>query len=253
MAESSSHKSSSPEITPKEEPVTLDKSKRPNPFLPTTQVDFTFDEITFTTNNKVALIYPSHPNQEYFMVVSDFILKCYLKEAFTRALTQYKEYLSEFWYTTKTLEDFKVWVSTLTGGIRGDIGYSGEIGAKVTLKKSFLPPRVKVDYAKLIWEDIIHKLNKKIREKFAPYPRFISLLLEYMMPEYENKELNINPTLVFGVHNWALKPNQSEGPPFTDHMKTICNLDMPMDFKAPKPSSQTKEVPKEKILELKVD
>ncbi|GJY44525.1 hypothetical protein Tco_0432738 [Tanacetum coccineum] len=122
MAESSSHKSSSPEITPKEEPVTLDKSKRPNPFLPTTQVDFTFDEITFTTNNKVALIYPSHPNQEYFMVVSDFILKCYLKEAFTRALTQYKEYLSEFWYTTKTLEDFKVWVSTLTGGVRGEIG-----------------------------------------------------------------------------------------------------------------------------------
>ncbi|GKC87873.1 hypothetical protein Tco_1148522 [Tanacetum coccineum] len=136
MAESSSHKSSSPEITPKEEPVTLDKSKRPNPFLPTTQVDFTFDEITFTTNNKVALIYPSHPNQEYFMVVSDFILKCYLKEAFTRALTQYKEYLSEFWYTTKTLEDFKVWVSTLTGGVRGEIGITTFRNA---LRAQYLP------------------------------------------------------------------------------------------------------------------
>nr|GEV39308.1 copia protein [Tanacetum cinerariifolium] len=58
------------------------------------KVDFTFDEIAFTTNNEVAIIYPSKPNQEYFMVVSDFIFKCCLKEAFTKDPTQYKEYLS---------------------------------------------------------------------------------------------------------------------------------------------------------------
>ncbi|GKD14808.1 hypothetical protein Tco_1199215 [Tanacetum coccineum] len=127
------------------------------------------------------------------------------------------------------------------------IGYSGEIRAKGTLKKSFLPPSgVKVDYAKLIWEDIIHKLSKKTREKVVPYPRFISLLLEYMMLEYDNEELTINPTQVFSVHNWALKPNQTKGPPFTDHMKAICNLDVPVDSKAPKPSSKTKEVPQGK-------
>ncbi|GKA66599.1 hypothetical protein Tco_0766407 [Tanacetum coccineum] len=84
------------------------------------------------------------------------------------------------------------------------IGYSGEIGVKGTLKKSCLPPRVKVDYAKLIREDIIHKLSKKTREK-------------------------------------ALKPDQTKGPPFTDHMKAIYNLDVPVDSKAPKPSSQTEE------------
>ncbi|GJU29733.1 hypothetical protein Tco_1173322 [Tanacetum coccineum] len=141
MAESSSHNTSSPEITPKEEPVTLDKPKSPNPFLLATQVEFTFEEIAFTTNNEVALLYPSHPNQEYFKDASNFISKCCLKEAFTRAPTQYKEYLSEFWYTTNTLEDSKVWVSTPTGGVRGDIGYNGEIGAKGTLIKSCLPPR----------------------------------------------------------------------------------------------------------------
>ncbi|GKC89729.1 hypothetical protein Tco_1150378 [Tanacetum coccineum] len=59
MAESSSHNPSSPEITPKEEPVTLNKPESPNPFLPTSEVDFTFDEIAFTTNNEVALLYPS--------------------------------------------------------------------------------------------------------------------------------------------------------------------------------------------------
>ncbi|GJY03752.1 hypothetical protein Tco_0369692 [Tanacetum coccineum] len=129
------------------------------------------------------------------------------------------------------------------------------IRAKGTLKKSFLPPRwrllmgqiiqclggktggldqisnkdatilyclenkVKVDYAKLIWNDIIHKLSKKTREKVVPYP---------------------------SVHNWTLKPNQTEGPPFTDHMKAICNLDVPVDSKAPNPSVQTEEASKSK-------
>ncbi|GJX52371.1 hypothetical protein Tco_0280740 [Tanacetum coccineum] len=267
MAESSSHNPSSPEITPKEEPVTLDKPESPNPFLPADQIEFTFKEIAFTTNNEVALLYPSHSNSEYFREVSDFISKCCLKEAFTRAPTQYKEYLCEFWYTVKTLDDSKIWVSTPIGGIRGDIcintfrnalrayylphssGKTGgldQISNKDATILYCLANKVKVDYAKLIWDDIIHKLSKKTREKVVPYPRFISLLLEYMMPEYDNEELTINPTQVFSVHNWALKPNQTKGPPFTDHMKAICNLDVPVDSKAPNSSSQTEEVPQDK-------
>nr|GFA46471.1 hypothetical protein [Tanacetum cinerariifolium] len=82
--------------------------------------------------------------------------------------------------------------------------------------------------------------------------RFISLLLEYMMPEYENEEIIINLTQVFSVQNWGLKPNQIKGPPFTDHLKAIYNLDVSVDSKDPK-LSQTKEVPKAKILKLKVD
>ncbi|GJX70119.1 hypothetical protein Tco_0307290 [Tanacetum coccineum] len=96
MTESSSQNPSSPKITPKEEPVTLDKPESPNPFLSAIHVEFTFDKISFTTNSEVALLYPSHPNQEYFKDVSDFIYKFCLKKAFTRAPTQYKEYLSEF-------------------------------------------------------------------------------------------------------------------------------------------------------------
>ncbi|GJQ92285.1 hypothetical protein Tco_0003424 [Tanacetum coccineum] len=73
---------------------------------------------------------------------------------------------------------------------------------------------VKVDYAKLIWEDIIHKLSKKTREKFVPYPMFVSLLLEYMMPEYDNEELTINPTQMC---LWTLKlqtlPHKLRSPP----------------------------------------
>ncbi|GJW11245.1 hypothetical protein Tco_1577072 [Tanacetum coccineum] len=148
MAESSSHNPPSSEITPKEEHATFDKPGSPNPFLHADQVEFSFEEIALTTNNEVSLLYPSHLNSEYFKVMSDFISKCCLKEAFTRAPTQYKEYLCEFW--------------------------------------------------------------------------FISLLLEYMMPEYDNEELTINPT------------------------KAIYNIDVLVDSQAPKTSSQTKNVPQAK-------
>ncbi|GJR10075.1 hypothetical protein Tco_0792727 [Tanacetum coccineum] len=243
--EFSSHNTSSPEITPKEEHATLDKPE--SPFLLATQAEFTFEEIAFTTNNEVALLYPSHSNQEYFKDASNFISKCCLKEAFTRAPTQYKKYLSEFWYTTKTLEDSKVWVSTPTCGVRGDIGittFRNALRAQYLPHSNMyvsLPSITTVDHAKLIWEDLIHKLNKKTRKKIVPYPRFISLLLEHMMPEYDNEELTINPTQVFSVNNWTLKPNQPEEPPFTTHMKSIYKLDVPVVSKAPKPTSQTEE------------
>ncbi|GJV67556.1 retrovirus-related pol polyprotein from transposon TNT 1-94 [Tanacetum coccineum] len=100
---------------------------------------------------------------------------------------------------------------------------------------------IQVDYAKIIWEGLIHKLNKKTREKIIPYPRFISLLLEHMAPKYDTEKLTINQTQFFSVHNWILKPNQPQEPPFTDHMKAICNLDVPVDSKAPKYSSPIKE------------
>ncbi|GJT21921.1 retrovirus-related pol polyprotein from transposon TNT 1-94 [Tanacetum coccineum] len=141
--------SSSPDITPKEEPVTLDRPKSPNLFLLATQVEFTFDEIMFTTNNEVEVADGSD--------------------------------------------------------------------------------------------------HSVLREKIVPYPRFISLLLEHMAPKYDNEELTINLTQVFSVHNEILKPNQPEEPPFTDHMKAICNLDVPVDSKAPKYSSPTEEETKSSL------
>ncbi|GJV43438.1 hypothetical protein Tco_1427974 [Tanacetum coccineum] len=149
MAESSSHNPSSPEITPKEEPVTLDKPESPNPFLPADQVEFSFEEIALTTNNEVALLYPSHPKSDYFAVVSDFISKC---------------------------------------GIRRHIG--------------------------------ITTFRNALRAHYLPHSSM------YVPP----------PSITI-----ALKPNQLEGPPFTDHMKAICNIDVHVDFQAPKTSSQTEK------------
>nr|GEW75176.1 hypothetical protein [Tanacetum cinerariifolium] len=62
----------------------------------------------------------------------------------------------------------------------------------------------------------------------------------------KNEELTVNPTQVFSVHNLTPNPNQPEEPPFTDHMKAIYNLVVPVDSIAPKPSSQVEKVPQGK-------
>ncbi|GJZ93199.1 retrovirus-related pol polyprotein from transposon TNT 1-94 [Tanacetum coccineum] len=172
-----------------------------------------------------------------------------LTDIFTKPLDEptFKRLIVEL---AKTLEGSKVWESTLTGGVRGDIGGKtrgvDQISNKDVTILYYLANGVQVDYEKIISEDLIHKLNKKTREKIVPYPRFISLLLEHMMPEHDNDELTINPTQVFSVHNWTLKPNQPKEPPFTTYMKAIYNLDVLVDSKAPKPSSQTEKVPQGK-------
>ncbi|GJU09535.1 hypothetical protein Tco_1131931 [Tanacetum coccineum] len=153
MVDSSLHKPSSPKITLKEEPITLDKPKSLNLFLPADQVEFIFEEIAFTTNNEVALLYPSHPNSDYFR----------------------EEELEE------------TYVSTPLRMLLGIITYLTQVEAT-----------------------------------------------------------DGSSHLVLSVHNWALKPNQTEGPPFTDHMKAICNLDVLVDPKALKPSAQTEETSKSK-------
>ncbi|GKA07602.1 hypothetical protein Tco_0686826 [Tanacetum coccineum] len=98
----------------------------------------------------------------------------------------YKEYLAEFWYSAKALENSKVFFSTPTGGIYGEVGvntfrnaigayylphsseyvapssidivrpwfetirYEEVVPAKGTLKKSLLPPRWRLLMAQII-------------------------------------------------------------------------------------------------------
>ncbi|GKB94500.1 hypothetical protein Tco_0980637 [Tanacetum coccineum] len=80
-------------------------------------------------------------------------------------------------------------------------------------------------------------------EKVVPYTRFLSLLLMHKMKEgYGDGDVTPYPTQVFSVNNWALKPNQPEEPPFTDHMLAICYAAKPVVFKAPKLSSNAERV-----------
>ncbi|GKC06780.1 hypothetical protein Tco_0998390 [Tanacetum coccineum] len=92
------------------------------PFVAAKQVSFNLEDIILNTNNEVALLYPEHNNQDYFKCVFDFISKCCVRNSFTRSTDMYKEYLSEFWYSAKALENSKVSFSIPTGGIFGEVG-----------------------------------------------------------------------------------------------------------------------------------
>nr|GEX29821.1 hypothetical protein [Tanacetum cinerariifolium] len=187
------------------------------------------------------------------------------RKPFTRSLNMYKEYLAEFWYSAKTLENSKVFFSTLTGGIYGEVGvntFRNAIGAhylphsrrktggfdQITNKDAIilysLANRINIDYTSIFWEDIIVKLNKKHREKVIPYTRFLSLTMMHNMKEgYRDGELKLYLTQVFSINNWALKPNQPKKPPFITHMLAICSAIKPVTFKAPNPFSNVKRVP----------
>ncbi|GKC59818.1 hypothetical protein Tco_1087416 [Tanacetum coccineum] len=193
------------------------------PFVVAKQVSFNLEDIILNTNNEVALLYPEHTNQDFFKCVSDFISKCCLREPFTRSPNMYKEYLAEFWYSAKTLENSKVSFSVLTGGINGEVGvntFRNAIGAhylphsreyveppsidivrpwfetiggktrgfdQITNKDVIilysLANGINIDYASIFWEDIIIKLNKRHREKVVPYTRFLSLLMMHKIKE----------------------------------------------------------------------
>ncbi|GJX66344.1 hypothetical protein Tco_0300687 [Tanacetum coccineum] len=60
------------------------------------------------------------------------------------------------------------------------------------------------------------------------------------MEGYGTDEVNFNPTQIFSVHNWTLKKNQAEGPPFTAHMLAIYNAVKPLASQAPNSSSYIK-------------
>ncbi|GJV02032.1 hypothetical protein Tco_1335601 [Tanacetum coccineum] len=106
-------------------------------------------------------------------------------------------------------------------------------------------------------EDVI--LNTK-NEVALLYPEhsnkevFLSNALDNskrMKDGYGDGDVTIHPTQIFSVNNWALKSNQPEGPPFTDHMMAICNAEKPVAFKAPKPSSNAERIPQDTKPEAK--
>ncbi|GKD23316.1 hypothetical protein Tco_1225019 [Tanacetum coccineum] len=156
-----------------------------------------------------------------------FILTQYqLADIFTKPLNEptFKRLIVE-------LDSTKVWFSTPTKDIKGDVGvtsfknaigenylpYSKDYAAPPsieTVKEWFpiirgkirgfdqisnkdaiilfcLANGVNIDFSKLIWDDIISKLKKKNKEKVIPYLRFLSLLLEYKMEGYGTDELNL--------------------------------------------------------------
>ncbi|GJX60817.1 hypothetical protein Tco_0292207 [Tanacetum coccineum] len=256
-------------------------TQQEQPFVAAKQVGLSLEDIILNTNNEVALLYPEHANKETFKCVSVFISKCCLREPFTRSPNMYKKYLAEFWYSAKALENSKVFFLIPTGGIYGEvwvnifrnvigahylphfseyvtppsidivrpwletIWYGETVSAKGTLKKSLLPPRWRLLMAQIIqclggWGKIGSFDQISNKDAIILYSLENGINIDYA--GYGDVEVTPYLTQAFNVNNWALKPNQPEGPPFTDHMLAICSAAKPVVFKAPKPSSNAERV-----------
>ncbi|GJS03465.1 hypothetical protein Tco_0319973, partial [Tanacetum coccineum] len=99
------------------------------------------------------------------------IVELALSSEVTESLNMYKEYLAEFWYSAKALENSKVSILIPTGGIYGEVGLG--IGFQLLdMEKKFEPKELSGrvsfllggDYANIFLEDIINKLKTKQRE-----------------------------------------------------------------------------------------
>ncbi|GJT07956.1 hypothetical protein Tco_0842418 [Tanacetum coccineum] len=164
----------------------------------------------------------------------------------------YKEYLAEFWYSDKALENSKVSFSVPTGGIYGEVGvntFRNAIGAHYLAQSSeyVAPPSINIVrpwFETIGYGETVPVKGALKKSLFPPRWRFLSLLMMHKMKEgYGDSELTLYPTQVFSVNNWALKPKQPEEPLFTYHMLAICSATELVAFKAPKPSSNAKRVP----------
>ncbi|GJZ95020.1 retrovirus-related pol polyprotein from transposon TNT 1-94 [Tanacetum coccineum] len=122
------------------------------------------------------------------------------------------------WY--ETLSTFLTEHKFVRGGIRGDIG--------------------------------INTFRNALRSHYLPHSRMyvstpsITIVRPWFVTICYSGENGASEQGKLGEKKWAMKPNQTEGPPITDHIKAICNLDVHVDSKTPKPSLHTKEVPQGK-------
>nr|GEZ10563.1 hypothetical protein [Tanacetum cinerariifolium]GEZ10578.1 hypothetical protein [Tanacetum cinerariifolium] len=136
MAESSSLNSTSPEITPKKEPITLDKPESPNPFLPADQVEFTLKRLSSPPTMKLHYYIPHTQNQTTLRLWHTSFpggIRGYMGiTTFRNALREHCLLYSGMYVLLPSITIVRPWFAT--------IGYSREIRAKGTLKKSFLPP-----------------------------------------------------------------------------------------------------------------
>nr|GEX26297.1 hypothetical protein [Tanacetum cinerariifolium] len=183
------------------------------PFVGAKQVGFNLEDIILNTNNEVALLYPEHNNKDHFKCVFDFISKCCLRKPFTKSLNMYKEYLAEFWYLAKALENYKVYFSTPTGGIYREVGvntFRNAIGAHYLPHSSEYVAPQSIDILRPWFETIGY--GEAVPTKRTQKRVFFLLGGE---------------------------------PTFTDHMLAICTANTLVVFKVPKPSSNSKRVPQD--------
>ncbi|GJS06386.1 retrovirus-related pol polyprotein from transposon TNT 1-94 [Tanacetum coccineum] len=131
-------------------------------------------------------------HEKYTLVIVDEYSR-YTWVYFLKKKSQAPETIMSFIKRVENQNDIKVkQLRTDNGEVRGEIGTTtlemllgkclgGKTGGldQISNKDATILYRlatgVQVDYAKIIWDDLIHKINKKTREEIVPYPSFFHL------------------------------------------------------------------------------
>ncbi|GKE27053.1 hypothetical protein Tco_1442437 [Tanacetum coccineum] len=168
-------------------------------------------------------IIPFGPAKQVGFNLEDVIFNPTMRLPFFTQNTQTKKpsNMSLTLYLTKSLKNLKVSFLTPTGGIYGEVG--------------------------------VNTFRNAIGAHYLPYsseyvaPPSIDIVRQWFLTIGYGEEVSVKGTLRKSllppsVNNWELKPNQPEGPPFTDHMLAICVAAKLVVFKAPKTSSNAERV-----------
>nr|GEY54102.1 hypothetical protein [Tanacetum cinerariifolium] len=160
----------------------------------------------------------------------------------------YKEYLAEFWYSTKALKNSKVSFSMPTGGIYGEVGvntFRNAIGAHYLPHSSEYVAPPSIDIVRPWFEttgygETVH-VKGTLKKSLLLHVEIINGTYYPVFRRYG--KLTLYHTQVFSINNWSLKPNQTKEPLFTYHMLAIRSAIEPVVFKALKSSSSAVRVP----------
>nr|GEW96049.1 hypothetical protein [Tanacetum cinerariifolium] len=186
-------------------PQQQEMAKNLVPFTHAKQVGFNLEDVILNTNNEVALLYPEHSTKEIFL--------------------------------SKALDNSNVSFLIPTGGIYGVLRvntFRKAIGAHYPPYSSDYvdPPSIEIVEAA---DGINYPVLRDKTRGFDQITNKDAIILYCLA-----NGVNIDHAMIFCVNNRALKPDQTEGPPFTAHMMAICNVEKPVAFKAPRTFSQTK-------------
>nr|GEZ64724.1 hypothetical protein [Tanacetum cinerariifolium] len=118
----------------------------------------------------------------------------------------YKEYLAEFWYSAKALENSKVSFSVPTGGIYGEVGvntFRNAIGSHYIPHSSEYVAPPSIDIVRP-WFETIRKATEMLSQWYLKLPGPLLMLRGY--PKAQSLELNLDTKSIQLLQNNHLCP-----------------------------------------------
>lgn len=142
--------------------------------------------------------------------------------------------------------NWKLLMTLIIQCIGGNTGGYDQINSMHEIVMYGLANGVSIDFGKIIYEDLVKKLKKKIRGDVMNYTRFISLVMEFQMgPSYHTSNSSIIETPTFSDDYFSISQQETVGAPLTQHMMSVCNSEISTNHTGTPASSESEDVQNE--------